>query len=325
MKTASGRALALLGASLVVAGCGFALDVSRVRGLHADFDLVRPAEESIPIECRLNVPPGAVDALATPIRLTRELEFRGQVRRISIDVDTRIVEASRTIGRERCVLTSGFRVEDFYEAVVFDPAEEPFFDSLLGELRRVRAEIGLDDSGYADLLAVFVQSLDYRAGASMPKHPIAAFADGEGDCDERSALLAGLLAREGYDVCLMLFADEGHMAIGLRAADIGYLGTGYAYVETTAPSYIGYNPWGAHGPTPRLIGIGDGDKIYVPDARQRYVARVVRVAAGITDGWDDASGPVERLAQLAAVQFIAMTEGDLDEACAAIRGLFEWP
>jgi hypothetical protein len=56
----------------------------------------------------------------------------------------------------------------------------------------------------------------------VPKHPIAAFADGVGDCDVRSALLAGLLAREGYGACLLLFIEEQHMAVGLRAEGIGY-------------------------------------------------------------------------------------------------------
>ncbi len=324
MRHAPTRPVApLLAAALALAGCGLRLDVSRISGLHATFDLVRPPEEAIPTECRLNVPPYAEDASPKLVRFTRAFAFRGARRTIAVDVDARLLEASRTIGRERCVITSSLDLDDFYGTVVFDPAEEPFFDALLAQLRGLRGELGLDGSGYADLLAAFVQSLEYAEGDRMPKHPIAAFADGEGDCDEKSALLAGLLAREGYDVCLMLFLDEEHMAVGLRAADIGYLDTGYAFVEATAPSYVGRNPWGVHGPEPTLIPIGGGERAYEPDARQRYVARVVRTAAGIVDGWSGSSGSTGRLAQLVAVQIVAAVDGDLDEAYAAIRGLME--
>lgn len=257
-------AIAIPALLLASGGCGFSLDVSRVKGLHADFDLARPAAEATLPECRLNVPPAASGAPPRLARYTRAFRFRGEERFVTADVDARIVEASRAIGRERCVITSRFDVDDFYEAVVFDPAEEPFFEALLIELRRLRVGLGLDDSGYAELLAAFVQSLDYEPGDAMPKHPIAAFAEARGDCDEKSALLAGLLAREGYDVCLMLFEDEQHMAVGLRSAGPTYRDSGYAWVEATQPAYVGFGPWGLQGPAPRFIDVGDGALVYQP-------------------------------------------------------------
>jgi len=268
MRFRARLALAALAVPLAFCGCGIQLDVSRISGVSATFFLPRRQEEAILTECRLVVPPSAVVGHTKMVRMAREFAFRGETLSVAIDVDTRIVEASRAIWRERCVITAGYDIDDFYEAVVFDPAEEPFFEALLAELRGIRAELSLDDAGYAEMLVAFVQSLEYQIGESLPKHPIAAFADAEGDCDEKSALLAGLLAREGYDVCLLLFPDAGHMAVGLRAPRIDYRYTGYAYVETTARSAIGVDPFGEYSPTLRVIEIGNGDLEYAPDERQ---------------------------------------------------------
>lgn len=272
--------------ALLAAACGLKLDVSRIAGLNATFDLARDPEEAILPECRLVVPQYAPDAAPVTVRFTRRFELRGAEHSIAVDVDARLLEASRTIGTERCVM-SEYDAEEFYENVVFDPAEEPFFESLLAELRRTRGALGLTDSGYAELLVAFVQSLEYEAGDGLPKHPIAAFADGIGDCDERSALLAGLLLREGYDACLFLFVEQQHMAVGLRADDIGYRGTGYAYVEVTGASYIGRSPLGWHGPEPEIVELGDGELAYTPSREQIYLDLASRWAwGGVEDARD---------------------------------------
>jgi hypothetical protein len=283
MRFAFATALALLAPA-----CGLKFDVSRIAGLNATFDLARDPEEAIIPECRLVVPPYAPEDSPAVVRLARQFEFRGAPQSVTVDVDARLLEASRSIGTERCTL-SRFNWDEFYESVVFDPAEEPFFEALLVELREVRAALGLDDSGYAELLVAFVQSLVYEAGDGLPKHPIAAFADGVGDCDERSALLAGLLAREGYNVCLFLFLEEQHMAVGLRADDIDYRGTGYAYVESTQPSYIGRSPFGWHGTDPDVIEIGDGERGYTPSREQRYLDLAANRAWQVLDDLDEAA------------------------------------
>jgi hypothetical protein len=312
-------------APLALAGCGLQLDVSRIAGLRATFDLARKPEEAILSECRLSIAPTATLGPPRLVRMSRDFSFRGETHRISVELDGNLVEASRAIGRERCVLGSGFDVDDFYEAVVFDPAEEAFFESLLVSLRALRDELALDDAGYAELLTAFVQSLRYEAGDSMPKHPIAAFADATGDCDEKSALLGGLLAREGWDAALLLFADDQHMAVGLRSPDIEYLDTGYAFIEATAPSYIGRAPFGLHGPFPRVIELGGGDRAYEPGEKQLYIARAVRAADLAVASWSGDPGTEDRAARLVAVELVAAVEGDLDTAYAAVKELFERP
>jgi len=316
---------------LSVAACGMKFDVSRIAGLNATFDLARDPEEAIIPECRLVIPPYAPDAVPETVRISRSFSFRGEQRSLAVDVDARLLEASRAIGVERCWM-SGFDADEFYENVVFDPAEEPFFEALLVELRRIRGALGLDDSGYAELLAAFVQSLEYKIGDNLPKHPIAAFADGQGDCDEKSALLGGLLAREGYDVCLFLFLEQQHMAVGLHANDIGYLKTGYAFVEATALSYIGHSPFGWHGPEPEVIDLGDGELEYAPAREQVYLELTARRAwEGVDEARDlsmDSFGDGEgrRVLKTAMADVVALSmkgagAGELSRRIAALSAL----
>jgi len=308
--------------ALLATACGLRLDMSRIHGLNASFDLARDPEEVVLPECRLVVPPYAPEASPAMVRFTRSFSFRGAVQSVAVDVDARLLEASRAIGIERCVL-SEFDADEFYENVVFDPAEEPFFEALLVELREVRAALGLDDSGYAELLVAFVQSLEYEVGDNLPKHPIAAFADGEGDCDEKSALLAGLLAREGYDVCLFLFLEEQHMAVGLRADDIDYRGTGYAYAEATKTSYIGRSPFGWHGPPPEVIAMGDGELAYTASPAQLFLDQAAAAAwamiAGMADAQAGTSG--EAVAQAVVIYTTVAVIADLDAAYAAVTAV----
>ena len=70
----------------------------------------------------------------------------------------------------------------------------------------IRTRHNLDSDEYLELMAVFVQSIPYKSqNLSSPKYPIETYGDREGDCDDKSMLLAGLLAHEGYRVSSLLF------------------------------------------------------------------------------------------------------------------------
>jgi hypothetical protein len=155
-----------------------------------------------------------------------------------------------------------------YRAMTTDPAQDPFFDGLAGEFREIRAGHDLDSDEYLELMAVFVQSLPYRnQNLSSPKYPIETYVDGEGDCDDKSMLLAGLLAHEGYGVALFYFGPEQHMAVGVACDDRGYRNTGYAYLETTLVSLVGTGAESLVGnitleSEPLVIPIGEGTSMY---------------------------------------------------------------
>jgi hypothetical protein len=117
-------------------------------------------------------------------------------------------------------------------------------------------------------MTVFIQSIPYETSAqNPPKFPIETYADMSGDCDDKSLLLAGLLSREGYNVSLLSFAPESHMAVGVVCPGGEYVGTGYAFIETTNLSYPGVPAADLGGRTtlrssPRVIRIGNGTAIY---------------------------------------------------------------
>ena len=175
----------------------------------------------------------------------------------------------------------------YYRAFIDEKHQEPFYASLLEALRTTRQEKGLEDSRYVELVTSMTQSLEYHTdpGSLAPKFPIETFADGFGDCDDKTLLAASLLAREGYDVAVLLFQPEKHVALGIRAPGLDYRGTGYAYVELTQPSLVGKPAEKlANGiqltSQPEVIKIGEGTKGYgAGEQIQFIVSRLAEMSA----------------------------------------------
>lgn len=97
------------------------------------------------------------------------------------------------------------------------------------------------------------------------KYPYHVLYHQNGDCDEKSLLLAYLLRELGYGVAVFHFREEQHMAVGIRApARYCYGETGYAFIETTRPTIPTYaeGEYGGAGrltSDPKVIVIADGD------------------------------------------------------------------
>ncbi len=186
-------------------------------------------------------------------------------------------------------------IDDYYPAFIHEPRQNGFYDALIERFRAVRDARGLDADRYAELLAVYAQSITYRTDPVdlSPKFPVETFVDGAGDCDDKTLLLSALLLREGYDVAIMLFEAESHVSLGLRSDDIGYLGTGYAFVETTAPGFVGMVPDELAGgitlsSQPRVFHLGgttpygSGSQVRrILDGREEAIARAGALEAEI--------------------------------------------
>lgn len=169
-------------------------------------------------------------------------------------------------------------VEGYFATFIAEEHQEPFFDALLGAFRAIQDERGLSSDRYAELLTAYVQSIAYKVDPDdlSPKFPVETFVDGSGDCDDKTLLLAALLAREGYDVAILLFEPEQHVALGIRSEDIPYLDTGFAYVETTVPSYIGQVPERLEGgvalsSVPRVLRVDGGSIPYMAGDEVRAI------------------------------------------------------
>lgn len=213
------------------------------------------------------------DAAATgALTVTHAFRFEGGDRTVSIVIEDAVYRGAKSATKS--VVRFGDAraddwIEDYYPAFIWEERQEEFFSALIASLRTIREAEGLDSDRYAELLTVFVQSLEYRTDPVdlEPKFPIETFTERAGDCDDKALLLAGLLAREGYDVAIMLFQAEEHVALGLKTTGNDYRGTGYAYVETTSPGFIGMVPDELAGGItveshPRVFSIDGGSRAY---------------------------------------------------------------
>ncbi len=160
----------------------------------------------------------------------------------------------------------------YYQAFVFDKHLSSFYPKLLAPFRKIRREADLDNDRYLELLTAYVQGLPYdkeklASIEIVPRFPVETVVDGTGICSDKSILLAGMLATEGYAAALLHFGRENHLAVGIPApSGFDFKKTGYAVIETTAVSYIGSDPCTETNTglvtRPKVIPIGNGTKTY---------------------------------------------------------------
>jgi hypothetical protein len=199
-------------------------------------------------------------------------EFQDFEVTLSSQVDPAVYAGARMAGKEVKIYDPSIDDEEWrpglYRAMTTDQAQDPFFEDLTNEFRAIRERHTLDSDEYLELMTIFVQSLPYRnQSLSSPKYPVETYGDREGDCDDKSMLLAGLLAHEGYGVALFYFGPEQHMAVGVACPEKGYHDTGYAYIEATRVSLVGTGSGSLAGgiplvSDPLVIPIGDGIVAY---------------------------------------------------------------
>lgn len=187
-------------------------------------------------------------------------------------------------------------IEDYFPAFITEEHQAPFYDALIAAFRAVRDQRGLDADRYAELMTAYVQSITYQIDPEdlSPKFPVETFVEGNGDCDDKTLLLGALLSREGYDVAVLMFEPEQHVALGIRSHDLPYRDTGYAFVETTVPGYVGQVPESLEGgitleSTPHVFAVDGGQTPYsagsqvaaILEARATAVAEAERLNAEI--------------------------------------------
>lgn len=210
---------------------------------------------------------------AAPIPATElSWSFEGADRRISVQLDAAVHEGADRAEKSVLLFRELDRsqwIPDYYRAFIDEPHQASLYEAMLAELRATRDSLGLDDDRYAELIVSMVQGFTYRTDLVnlQPKFPIETVHDRDGDCDDKTLLAAALLAREGYDVAMLLFSAEEHMALGIRTNGSTYGVSGYCFVELTTPSLIGWIPeQSANGVTlgsePMVVRIGGGTRAY---------------------------------------------------------------
>ena len=198
-------------------------------------------------------------------------------------------------------------------AMIQDPVQDELFDDLLRQFRHIRQERNLSDDEYAELLATYVQSFPYQTSDNPAKYPVETAYDTQGDCDDKSLLLAGLLSREGYKTSLLLFEKDRHMVVGIGSDDNRYLDTEYAYVDVMDYSFIGVPVNQIRGSKvaykdPVVVPVGSGTKIYSSGAetseiRDRALSAYNKsgmLSLQMRDLRNDSGGNISRYNQLSA-------------------------
>ncbi|TAJ45667.1 hypothetical protein [Methanofollis fontis] len=223
--------------------------------------------------------PMAIYPSITPIATdggTEESEFIfpfEEIRyRLRMPVDVTVYSGART-GSKSAILYGDIPDEEwmpgYYRAFIDDPHQESLYSGLLSAFSGIRDEQALDSDRYLEMITAFVQSIPYETHpeGAPPKFPVETITERTGDCDDKSLLLAALLTRAGYDVALLDFLADAHMAVGVRSKENSYGSTGYAYIETTAFNFVGDVPEnladGVHlTGEPLVIRIGEGNTTY---------------------------------------------------------------
>jgi hypothetical protein len=235
---------------------------------------------------------------ATPGFFLREYHYRFEGSNITIRVN---VSASLYFGAQNGIkyalvaenATPESMAGDYYRSFEHDPAQDGLYADLRDQFHALLKEHRYSDDEYLELVSTFVQGLPYDTTAGFhpdttARFPAETLVDGTGDCDDKTILLAGLLARDGYNVSLLLFIPEHHMATGVAAGSRQYGTTGYAYLETTGISLVGDVPrrlnqsqkYVADGErpvpvplasTPVVIRIGSGSKEYSRAEETAYI------------------------------------------------------
>ena len=220
------------------------------------------------------------DTKLARITVSQSFPFEKIMVNLSVPVNVSFLEKTRPGGSLTSLSTDAsgsIQISDIYRAMIADPDQEQVFSDLIIELRRVRQLQNLSDDEYLELTAAYVQSLRYEPlKQDFAKFPLRTVVDGGGDCDDKSLLLAGLLAREGYSVALLSFEPEAHMAVGVGSYDYRYKETGYAFIETTNYSFIG-EPTDKLGGNltlhsyPIIIIISNGSKLYSSGNETQFI------------------------------------------------------
>jgi len=178
---------------------------------------------------------------------TSAMEFPFQKETISMEIALPQGLYDAAAGADKHAVLLGEWKEDddwttgYYLSFLNSPAMEQVYSAVADSLKAQSPGIAGNSDEYLEYLTVYVQSLAYdvRPDDSGPKFPVETVIEQAGDCDDKSILLAGLLAREGYDVSLFYFPDDAHMAVGVGTDEPGYRDSGYLFIETTNLSLVG--------------------------------------------------------------------------------------
>lgn len=199
---------------------------------------------------------------------------------VDVPVDRTALSAARELRTRRIFRSSGWLRTRYITTLVARGGSDALIVALAEELDREADALGL--SGPDERLEFYVaavQAIPYGTVDPEIRLPIEVVADGTGVCTEKSLLLAQLLAYEDYATVLWVLPTQKHVALGVATSGEGYHDSGFAFVETTRPAWIGecdqaYLAAGPIARRPVRIDLG-GTRRYEAGMQVEYILRVL--------------------------------------------------
>ncbi len=169
-----------------------------------------------------------------------DFPFRGGVVEGEITLNPAPYNGAKKEGSKSTPLF-GYSAEEYYSAIVNDPAQDEMYEKLLGIFDGYAKDHTLTSDEYVELLTTYVQNIPYKTVGAAVNFPIETVIENRGDCDDKSVLLAGLLARSGYVAGVVVLSEENHMMAAIKDEATGQVISNYILIETTRYAYIGEN------------------------------------------------------------------------------------
>lgn len=180
--------------------------------------------------------------------LTYEFWFDGAIR--TIDFELSQADYSSSESRPTAIVVSESESERswtrrFYTRAFDWTEQQRAIETVLVQLRRMRASLGLGSDDYVRLMNAFVGTIPYESDededegeAPTRKYPCSLLVEGSGVCEAKSMLLGGMLVAEGYDAALILLEADEHMAVGVRSDLDTYKDTPYTFIDAVGRSVL---------------------------------------------------------------------------------------
>lgn len=149
-----------------------------------------------------------------------------------------------------------------YDVYVDDPRDDNVLRDFVAKLEETAT--GLNVWERLNLVIALVQSIPYVGeSCEYPRYPLEMLIDQQGDCEDAAILTAALVKQMGFDVVLLAFLKESHMAVGIRVLPprhedlqaYEWNGDLYFYLEPTSLGWaIGQIP-PTYRSQPAIIGL----------------------------------------------------------------------
>ena len=188
------------------------------------------------------------------IRRTYSWTYRGRTWSFTYDFPTSVYQLQKSLTR-----TLDYAAYDVY---VNDPRDDNVLQDYVAKLEETAT--GLSIWERLNLVIALVQSIPYVGeSCEYPRYPLEMLIDQQGDCEDAAILTAALVKQMGFDVVLLAYLEERHMAVGIRVLPpqhedlqaYEWNGNLYFYLEPTNPGWgIGQIP-PTYRSQPAIIGL----------------------------------------------------------------------